>query len=1567
MASLSLWLPWLQLLFTATSSDTRPLRVLVERPLPIDVQELWTSQTLAATGLTLEVKNLGDIPSDQIVETVQAYLIAGSVDVVSIDCVYPGLFSELLVPLEQSGFSDNVASRLLPSVYDNYLMDDGQHIGVSRFVDFGLLYYRSDLLLEYGFPEPGAEGWTYDEMEEIAAVVQRGERAKGRMDFDGYIWMGKAYEGLTCFGLEVLAGHAGGTIVDPSGTVTLNNPNFHAALDRMVSWVHGKEGEVGISTPRVLTYDEGSMVARFCKEANAMFARNWPYMIGECNKVGRAGTFGVRRNPGVLPRSGHGSLGGWAFGAARRSPYITEAMRFLELTTGLDWQMQQWQTDGRLPTRSDLAADASLCEVQRTDQPCRVDLTAVTELETLAEGSCSELLLPVGDSSCPASDVDAFATICDVDLGADYIVGRPSTATKENYPGVSRVFFDVLHEGVANMARGSAIVNLAEKAECELFQVLGLWRNLPRHCNTACPAGQSLASSVASMPQCQACRPGSYTSPTLLSSQSKLSVGSNGVAVFHTQEPHFLQSEDLVTFLPTSSHSALSGNSYEVVVVDETAFKILVRSSVDEPTPVSAEAFSDFEVEAVEAIARVFGCTSCEIGRFAKGFGSTTCDLCEEGTATAQVQSSSCVPCEVGTYGDSLGLSSCTPCQGEGASTLALLDGAWVPTVGAKNISSCGCKPNFRSDPFSSDCVACGEGLSCTGMDVYVEPGFSMQSDDAALVYSCQGDHHRCPGGVPGKSCGQDRLGFTCGLCPEGLLLSDGDVLCKRCEGGDFLIFFCVALLSISALGGVTYGAIQRFSTQNQQRKEAGNIMALLVVFLQSLAGINSIGISWNAPLFQILNGVSALELNLKIINLGCMVQLEPVAEFFIKLFIPLISVVVAGVLFAVIRSRRPDDKWITWCLFTNVVGHIALLFFITVVLVTFLPFHCYVHPNGVAASMVTDPEVICWDSPHHSAMISGSVAGIIFYPVGILGGVIFITALYPVAISKPGGVDFLSRYGFIFHRWKPDRYWFSVPFLFRGLAFSCIPRVVPQEQPILSLSLLLLTCLAYLVLQLKSEPWRSKSLNTIDSTLTIATMCTLVIATNPNISVPVSVLLAIGLINVVFWVLIFVSNLGRLTVSGELWSVFLCHHKDGGCCLARFLKLGLQPHFNRPVFYDCDNLSSFTTIFGSVKRSQSMVVLLSGQTCSRPWCVGEITTAHLCGIPMKGVKVKDDGFLDQWSSLKEQELAELSKSFWELAAYGMELSDIRPAIECLLRTEPFRVMNPDRTWRLEELTPEIVTWANEIAQKGEMLQVVGFVSALRVPTVAFIPASVPVVLPKTGRMTLLAVTDDDDIEARAAAHVFQMLLQNISFEKLTLDFKLSSDELVGLKSSDARSLMTIFMVSAGSLNSPVQLAKLSSWRRSTPDHRTLSVITIGSFQFPSKSDLHQLALGEQRLSEADLQSACRKRLISPPVKLVDVARSLQHAFAASVTVSVDMQLASEDTLGLGIRFLAERVSVVRDRILSGSQTTASVVLSESFTDSNIKAQDPATQPPGDNFLNSEKDNFSEFSGLSRC
>jgi ABC-type glycerol-3-phosphate transport system substrate-binding protein len=105
--------------------------------------------------------------------------------------------AEYLVDMSAFG-AEAIKQTLQPVILENN-SPDGRFVSMPWFGDFGLLYYRADLLAAYGFQPPQ----TFDEMENIALEILAGERAAGRGDLLlGLTFQGKEYEGLTCNLLE---------------------------------------------------------------------------------------------------------------------------------------------------------------------------------------------------------------------------------------------------------------------------------------------------------------------------------------------------------------------------------------------------------------------------------------------------------------------------------------------------------------------------------------------------------------------------------------------------------------------------------------------------------------------------------------------------------------------------------------------------------------------------------------------------------------------------------------------------------------------------------------------------------------------------------------------------------------------------------------------------------------------------------------------------------------------------------------------------------------------------------------------------------------------------------------------------------------------------------------------------------------------------------------------------------------------------------------------------------------------------------------------------------------------
>jgi len=233
---------------------------------------------------------------------------APDIDVFQIDVVWPGILAGHLVDL--TPHAGDVASQHFPAIVANNTVR-GRLVAMPWYADVGVLYYRTDLLERYGERVP--ETWA--ELGATAQRIQDAERAGGNSRMWGFVWQGRAYEGLSCNALEWIASHNGGTLVDAQGLVTIDNPRAAEAVRQAAGWV-------GRITPRgVLNYTEEEARGVF-QSGSAVFMRNWPYAYALANASDSPvrGLVGMAPLPkGGLDGMNAGTLGGWQLAVSRYS------------------------------------------------------------------------------------------------------------------------------------------------------------------------------------------------------------------------------------------------------------------------------------------------------------------------------------------------------------------------------------------------------------------------------------------------------------------------------------------------------------------------------------------------------------------------------------------------------------------------------------------------------------------------------------------------------------------------------------------------------------------------------------------------------------------------------------------------------------------------------------------------------------------------------------------------------------------------------------------------------------------------------------------------------------------------------------------------------------------------------------------------------------------------------------------------------------------------------------------------------------------------------------------------
>ncbi|HYP83180.1 ABC transporter substrate-binding protein [Variovorax sp.] len=283
----------------------------------------------------------------------QQLLAGGStaIDIYQIDVVWPGILARNLVDL--GPMAGNAPAEHFPAIIRNNTVD-GRLVALPFYTDAGVLFYRADLLRKYGLPVPQ----TWDEMTRTAGRIQQAERQAGNGGLWGYVFQGRAYEGLTVNALEWIDSR-GGALVDAQGRVVVDSPAAREALSMAAGWIGS------IAPPGVLNYSEEEARGLF-QSGHAVFMRNWPYAwaLAQGADSPVRGKVGVAALPSGDPARGaarhSGVLGGWNLAVSRHSRHVAEAADLVRYLTGSDEQKRRAVKAAYNPTRPALYQDAQV-------------------------------------------------------------------------------------------------------------------------------------------------------------------------------------------------------------------------------------------------------------------------------------------------------------------------------------------------------------------------------------------------------------------------------------------------------------------------------------------------------------------------------------------------------------------------------------------------------------------------------------------------------------------------------------------------------------------------------------------------------------------------------------------------------------------------------------------------------------------------------------------------------------------------------------------------------------------------------------------------------------------------------------------------------------------------------------------------------------------------------------------------------------------------------------------------------------------------------------------------------
>lgn len=322
-------------------------------------------------GVTVEVLNLPSTPTEQYDRYVTTFAAQdSSIDVLMTDIIWVSQFAA-------AGWIAPIGADVDPGVVDGLLEGPlnanryrGGLYGLPLFTDTGMLYYRSDLLDEYGFDPPE----TWEELVEQAQTILAGEADP---DLSGIVFQAAQIEGITINFLEFFRG-TGGRFLDDQGNYVFED-QYAAEARQALQFMYDLIYTYEVAPDTVTTSNPNDNRIAF-QEGRAIFMRNWPFAYGSSQDPAQsevAGNVGIAPIPHFAgnPDAVTANLGGWQLAVNAFSDAPEEALDFIQWAVSEEAQRILVEVGSQLPTYAALYQDPEI----RALNPLYEDILGVLE------------------------------------------------------------------------------------------------------------------------------------------------------------------------------------------------------------------------------------------------------------------------------------------------------------------------------------------------------------------------------------------------------------------------------------------------------------------------------------------------------------------------------------------------------------------------------------------------------------------------------------------------------------------------------------------------------------------------------------------------------------------------------------------------------------------------------------------------------------------------------------------------------------------------------------------------------------------------------------------------------------------------------------------------------------------------------------------------------------------------------------------------------------------------------------------------------------------------------------